>query len=85
MHNVETILQKYASLHDNDQLKLRTSFERFPFGLLHRQSGTLSISHQTLMLILKPQKTETRGWRALKPIWEKIFFHTGSRLGSPLS
>lgn len=37
MHNVETILQKYASLHDNDQLKLRTSFERFPFELLHRQ------------------------------------------------
>lgn len=37
MHNVETILQKYASLHDNDQLKLQTSFERFPFELLHRQ------------------------------------------------
>ena len=69
MHNVETILQKYASLHDNDQLKLRTSFERFPFELLHRQKW--DIEHQTLMLILKPQKTETRGWRALKPIWKK--------------
>ncbi len=37
MHNVETILQKYASLHDNDKLQLQTSFERFPFELLHKQ------------------------------------------------
>ncbi len=38
MHNVETILQKYASLHDNDELQLQTRFERFPFELLHKQN-----------------------------------------------
>lgn len=38
MHNVETILQKYASLHDSDKLQLQTSFERFPFELLHKQN-----------------------------------------------
>lgn len=38
MHNVETILQKYASLHENEQLQLQTSFERFPFELLHKQN-----------------------------------------------
>lgn len=38
MHNVETILQKYASLHGNDKLQLQTGFERFPFELLHKQN-----------------------------------------------
>lgn len=38
MHNVETILQKYTLLHDNDKLQLQTSFERFPFELLHKQN-----------------------------------------------
>lgn len=38
MHNVETILQKYTFLHDNEQLRLQTSFERFPFELLHKQN-----------------------------------------------
>lgn len=38
MHNVETILQKYASLHENEQLQLQASFERFPFELLHKQN-----------------------------------------------
>lgn len=37
MHNVETLLQKYTTLHDDDRLKLETGFERFPFELLHRQ------------------------------------------------
>lgn len=38
MHNVETILQKYASLHGNDKLQLQNGFERFPFELLHKQN-----------------------------------------------
>ena len=38
MHNVETILQKYSTLHDNEQLKLQVGFERFPFELLHKQN-----------------------------------------------
>lgn len=38
MHNVETILQKYASLHSNDDLQLQNGFERFPFELLHKQN-----------------------------------------------
>ncbi len=37
MHNIETILQKYATLRDNEQLNLRMGFERFPFELLHKQ------------------------------------------------
>lgn len=37
MYNVETILQKYATLRDNEQLNLRTGVERFPFELLHKQ------------------------------------------------
>lgn len=38
MHNVETILQKYASLNGNEKLQLQTGFERFPFELLHKQN-----------------------------------------------
>ena len=38
MHNVETILQKYASLNGNDKLQLQNGFERFPFELLHKQN-----------------------------------------------
>lgn len=38
MHNVETILQKYYSLHSNDKLQLQNGFERFPFELLHKQN-----------------------------------------------
>lgn len=38
IHNVETILQKYASLHENEKLQLQDSFERFPFELLHQQN-----------------------------------------------
>lgn len=37
MHNVETLLQRYTTLHDDELLKLETGFERFPFELLHRQ------------------------------------------------
>lgn len=38
MHNVETILQKYTTLHNDDNLRLQTGFERFPYELLHRQN-----------------------------------------------
>lgn len=37
IHNIETILQKYAALRDNEQLNLKMGFERFPFELLHKQ------------------------------------------------
>lgn len=37
LHNVETILQKYESLHNSAKLRLDFSFERFPFELLHKQ------------------------------------------------
>jgi len=37
LHNVETILQKYESLHNSAKLRLDFGFERFPFELLHRQ------------------------------------------------
>lgn len=38
MHNVETILQKYASLNENEKLHLKNGFERFPYELLHKQN-----------------------------------------------
>ena len=37
MHNIESILQKYNTLRNNEQLNLITGFERFPFELLHKQ------------------------------------------------
>ena len=38
MHNIETILQRFAQLHTNSQLCLKKEYEQFPFELLHKQS-----------------------------------------------
>lgn len=38
IHNIETILQRYEILKNNNQLQLQQNFEQFPFELLHKQS-----------------------------------------------
>ena len=38
MHNIETILQRYEQLHENNRTGLEKEYERFPFELLHKQS-----------------------------------------------
>lgn len=37
LHNIETILNRYENLHDNQYLQLQHEFEWFPFELLHKQ------------------------------------------------
>ncbi len=37
MHNIETILQRYAFLKKEKELQLQKGFEQFPFDLLHKQ------------------------------------------------
>lgn len=36
LHNIETILNRYENLHDNQYLQLQHEFEWFPFELLHK-------------------------------------------------
>lgn len=38
MHNIETILQRFEQLHEDERLSLENEYEKFPFELLHRQS-----------------------------------------------
>lgn len=38
MHNIETILQRYKQLHEDEVLNLEKEYEKFPFELLHKQS-----------------------------------------------
>lgn len=38
MHNIETILQRFEQLHEDERLNLEKEYERFPFELLHKQS-----------------------------------------------
>lgn len=37
MHNIETILQRFEQLHQDERLNLVREYERFPFELLHKQ------------------------------------------------
>lgn len=48
LHNIETIILKYKDLKENDDLKLQSEYERFPFDLLHKQNWDIEhIASQT--------------------------------------
>ena len=48
LHNVETILQKYKILSENEDLNLQHEYEQFPFELLYKQKWDIEhISPQT--------------------------------------